>query len=51
MTDGYEYARPDAAGLRALAAARGREDLPRGLAAGLEMAMPWHEREPSIFVG
>ena len=45
MTDGYEYARPDAAGLRALVAARGREDLP------LETAMTWHEREPSIFVG
>ena len=45
MTDLYEYARLDAVGLRALAAARGREDLP------LETAMTWHEQEPSIFVG
>ena len=51
MTDGYEYARPDAAGLRALVSARGREDLLLGLAAGLETAMTWHEQEPSIFVG
>ena len=45
MTHLYEYARPDAVGLRAMAAARGREDLP------LETAMTWHEHEPSIFVG
>jgi len=45
VTDLYECARLDAVGLRAMIAARGREDLL------LETAMTWHEQEPSIFVG
>jgi len=34
-----------------LVAARGRDDLLLGLAAELEIALPWRDREPSIFVG